>query len=390
MPATIPSSMAAEQRTAFGELKGKKIVAKTNYLSALPAGRAYYGGNALRLGTGALTLLTLIALAGWLLRRRARETAPVAPEPEEGAEHLPTPFKSPEGEAEFMAAYEATLKLWPVPYEPMDIPGRYGRTHLVASGSEDGPTLVLLHMFFTSLTQWAANIADLSRDYRVYAIDVTGQPTKSIPSQPLKSRQDCVTWLSELLDALNIESTDLVGASFGGWFTLNYALGAPKRLNKIVLLSPAGGFLPLVKQFYVRGMLNTLFPRRFMMESFLRWMTYEENLRDPSTRLIMNCLTDQMYLGNRYFRQPAEMTNFIPSVLQDPFSDEELRGMQVPTLLLIGQQEALYDSAAALERARRLIPNIEGELIAQANHEMTISKHEIVDPRVLEFLKRSA
>jgi pimeloyl-ACP methyl ester carboxylesterase len=119
-------------------------------------------------------------------------------------------------------------------------------------------------------------------------------------------------------------------------------------------------------------------------------MTYEENLRDPSTRLIMNCLTDQMYLGNRYFRQPAEMTNFIPSVLQDPFSDEELRSMQVPTLLLIGQQEALYDSAAALERARRLIPNIEGELIAQANHEMTISKHEIVDPRVLEFLKRSA
>ena len=208
--------MAADQGTALGELKGKKIVAKTNYLSALPAGRAYYGGNALRLGTGALTLLTLIALAGWLLRRRARETAPVAQEPEEGAEHLPSPFKSPEGEAEFMAAYEATLKLWPVPYEPMDIPGRYGRTHLVASGSEDAPTLVLLHMFFTSLTQWAANIADLSRDYRVYAIDVIGQPTKSIPSQPLKSRQDCVTWLSELLDALNIESTDLVGASFGG------------------------------------------------------------------------------------------------------------------------------------------------------------------------------
>jgi pimeloyl-ACP methyl ester carboxylesterase len=280
-----------------------------------------------------------------------------------------------------MAAYEATLKLWPVPYEPMDIPGRYGRTHLVASGSEDGPTLVLLHMFFTSLTQWAANIADLSRDYRVYAIDVTGQPTKSIPSQPLKSRQDCVTWLSELLDALNIESTDLVGASFGGWFTLNYALGAPKRLNKIVLLSPAGGFLPLVKQFYVRGMLNTLFPRRFMMESFLRWMTYEENLRDPSTRLIMNCLTDQMYLGSRYFRMQAGV---LPSV----FSDEELRSLQVPTLLLIGQQEVLYDPEAALERARRLIPNFEGELLPRANHEMTVSKHKIVDRRVLEFLKR--
>jgi len=301
-----------------------------------------------------------------------------------------SPFKSPEGEAEFMAAYEATLKLWPVAYEPMDITGRYGRTHLVASGSKDAPTLVLLHMFFTSLTQWAANIADLSRDYRVYAIDVIGQPSKSIPDQPLKSRQDCVAWLSGILNALEIESTNLVGASFGGWFTLNYALSAPKRLNKIALLSPAGGFLPLAKQFYVRGMLSNFIPMRFMMESFVRWMTYQENMLDPSTRLIMNCLTDQMYLGARYFRQPAEMTKFISSVLQDPFSDEELRGMQVPTLLLIGQQEVLYDSKAALERARRLIPNFEDELVPRANHEMTVSKHEFVDRRLLEFLQRSA
>jgi pimeloyl-ACP methyl ester carboxylesterase len=287
-----------------------------------------------------------------------------------------------------MAAYEATLKLWPVPYEPMDLPGRYGRTHLVASGPEDAPTLVLLHMFFSSLTQWAANIADLSRDHRVYAIDVMGQPGKSIPDQPLKSRQDCVAWLSEVLNALNIENTNLVGASFGGWLTLNYALGAPERLNKIALLSPAGGFLPLVKQFYVRGMLTNLIPTRSMMESFVGWMVYEENMRDPSTRLIMNCLTDQMYLGSRYFRQPEEMSRFLPRVLQNPFSDEELRGMRVPTLLLIGQQEALYDSAAALERARRLIPDFEGELLPRANHEMTVSKHEIVDRRVLEFLER--
>src|SRR5918995_2225305 len=106
-----------------------------------------------------------------------------------------------------MAASEATLKLWPVPYELMDITGRYGRTHLLASGPKDAPTLVLLHMFFTSLTQWAANVADLSRDYRVYAIDVMGQPSKSIPDQPIQSREDYVTWLSEVLDALDIKST---------------------------------------------------------------------------------------------------------------------------------------------------------------------------------------
>jgi pimeloyl-ACP methyl ester carboxylesterase len=88
-----------------------------------------------------------------------------------------------------------------------------------------------------------------------------------------------------------------------------------------------------------------------------------------------------MYLGSRYFRMQGGV---LPSV----FSDEELRSLQVPTLLLIGQQEVLYDPEAALERARRLIPNFEGELLPRANHEMTVSKHEIVDRRVLEFLKR--
>ena len=39
-------------------------------------GRAHYGGIALRLGIGVLTLLTLVSLAGWLLRRGAREPPP--------------------------------------------------------------------------------------------------------------------------------------------------------------------------------------------------------------------------------------------------------------------------------------------------------------------------
>src|SRR3974390_2852204 len=109
---------------------------------------------------------------------------------------LPPAFKSPKGEAEYMAAYEASLRLWPVPSEPIDISGRFGCTHLVACGPKDAPALVLLHGYFASLTMWALNIADLSRDYRVYAVDVMGQPGRSIPDQPMRSREDLVDWLT--------------------------------------------------------------------------------------------------------------------------------------------------------------------------------------------------
>ena len=97
---------------------------------------------------------------------------------------VPIPFKTPEGEAAYLAAYDAAMKLWPVPYEEMEIPSRFGMTHVVASGPRDAPPLVLLHGYWATLTMWTPNIADFSKDYRVYAIDVMGQPSKSIPDEP--------------------------------------------------------------------------------------------------------------------------------------------------------------------------------------------------------------
>ena len=88
--------------------------------------------------------------------------------------NLPSAFKNPKGEAESIAAYAATMRLWPVPYESMDIRSRFGSTHLVICGPKDAPPLVLLYCFFTSLTIWAYNIADLSHDYRMYALDMMG------------------------------------------------------------------------------------------------------------------------------------------------------------------------------------------------------------------------
>ena len=58
--------------------------------------------------------------------------------------------------------------------------------------------------------------------------------------------------------------------SFGGWIALQYAVAAPERIQRLVLLSP-GGFLPMVKQFALRGMLMAFFPTRFTVNSFMRW-----------------------------------------------------------------------------------------------------------------------
>ena len=289
-------------------------------------------------------------------------------------------FKTPEGETAYLAAYEAVMDLWPVPYEKIEIPTRFGMTHVVTSGPKDAPPLVLLHGYFGTLTMWSPNVADFSKDYRVYAIDVMGQPGKSIPDldEPIRGATDFVAWLSATLDGLNLYRISLAGISYGAWLALNFAMIAPERVRKLVFLSPAASFQPLVKQFMLRGMLMGLFPTRLTVNSFMGWAGFKYTSDDTVARRVL----DLMYLGVKHFRMPPETARIAPSV----FSDDELRALHVPVLLLIGEREVIYDPAKALARARALLPDFKGELVPRSSHEMCLSQHRIVDARVLEFL----
>jgi pimeloyl-ACP methyl ester carboxylesterase len=288
-------------------------------------------------------------------------------------------FKTPEGEAAYLAAYDAAMKLWPVPYEDMEIPSRFGMTHIVVSGPKNAPPLVLLHGYMATLTMWSPNIVDFSNDYRVYAIDVMGQPSKSIPNEPIRDAADYVAWFTETLNGLHLDRICLVGMSFGGWLALIYTVAAPERVQKLVLLSP-GGFLPIAKQFSLRGMLMVFFPTRFTVNSFMRWAGFAHTPGEMDAR----CVLGLMYLGMKHFRMSQDTLR----VAASPLFDDELRSVHIPVLLLVGDHEVIYDPAKALARARRLIPNFEGEMVPRCSHDMCFSQHRIVDARVLAFLKK--
>jgi len=292
-------------------------------------------------------------------------------------------FKTSEGEAAYLAAYDAAMDLWPVPYEEIEIPSRFGMTHVVTSGPKDAPPLVLLHGMLATSTMWSPNIADFSKEYRVYAVDVIGQPSKSIPDpdEPIRDETDFVAWLSATLDGLNLDRVSLMGMSYGGWIALNFAMAAPERIRKLVLLSPAASFQPLSRLFSLGMIPMVFFPTRLTVNSYFRWMGFKDMSGDTEFRGML----DLMYLGMKHFRFPPETAR----VKLNAFSDDELRILPVPVLLLIGENEVIYDAAKALDRARQFIPNFEGELVPDCSHEMSASQHRFVDARVLDFLNGS-
>jgi pimeloyl-ACP methyl ester carboxylesterase len=290
-------------------------------------------------------------------------------------------FKTTEGEARYLAAYDAALKVWPVPYDERDIPTRFGTTHVIVSGPNDGSPLVLLHGYMATSTMWSPNIADFSKDHRVYAVDVMGQPGKSVPDESIRDAADYAVWLSETLDGLGLSRVDLAGMSYGAWVALNFAMAAPARVRKLVLLSPGGGFMPMATQFGLRGMPMIWFPTRFTVNWFMRWL----GITDRDGALAARPVLELTYLGLKHFRMRPETLRVMPTV----FTDDRLRAMRVPTLLLIGEHEVICDAQSALTRARAVFPDVQGELVPRSSHDMCFTQHRIVDARVLAFLKQT-
>jgi hypothetical protein len=82
------------RKTRRSEAVGQAILALGNVRrrfgpSRTGRGRGANGNNVVGVGIGGLAIAVMVVLAFWLLRRRARRTASVLPEPEEGVEAVP-------------------------------------------------------------------------------------------------------------------------------------------------------------------------------------------------------------------------------------------------------------------------------------------------------------
>jgi len=284
-------------------------------------------------------------------------------------------FKTRKGEAEYIAAYDAILRLWPVPCVERDVPTRFGSTHVIVSGPSKAQPLVLLHGSFGSATTWYLGVADLSRVYRTYALDTIGDLGKSVPRQLPVKRSDYVEWLSDAFDELGIDQADIVGISFGGSLALKFALAKPERVKRLALLGPGLRLLgppTLLWPFYCLLVMVHPSPRTvrlYMQKASVN--RYEKN--DP---VLLQRIKGMI---NLHFRRR------FPSQLK--FTKVELRNLKAPALLLIGDNEVLYDHESALSQARRLIPNLEAEIVPDSGHALIRDQPEVVNSRILLFLK---
>jgi pimeloyl-ACP methyl ester carboxylesterase len=334
-------------------------------------GKRRFAWRASCLGCGVLAGVLLILMA-WIV-------VPFLSTP--SMDTLPPhhPFRSQEARERYLAHYQSRASHWPVPWEERFVETAEGVTFVRISGPVAAPPLVLLPGASTNSLAWRPNIEALSQQFRVYALDNIYDCGLSVYKKAFRTPDDFVAWLDHVFTALYLrERINLAGLSYGGWLSTQYSLKHPERLHKVVLLAPAATLFPLPPDWAWRGILAVI-PHRSFLRSFSRWMFVDLSQSDPS---LMEEVVDDAWMAIRCFRPKTLVP---PTVL----SDDELHGIRVPRVILVGEHERLYPAERAVERLNRVAPQIRAEIILGAGHDLTIVQAARVNRRVIDFLIRN-
>ena len=285
---------------------------------------------------------------------------------------------------------------------PEDRPVRFPRARDVKAGGVDtfvleagaGPPVVLLHGLGATNSSMLPPLWDLATDYRVVAPDLPGFGDSG---KPIRSYDAGYfgRWVIELLDELGIERAHLVGNSLGGRISVEAALLAPERIDRLVLLAPSSAFIrkrewsrvvkllrpemallpvPLAHRHIVRS-TKALFSRSNRLPESWYAAAADEFLRVFSTargRIAFFSAARQIYL-------------------EEPYGEEgfwdRLCGLSRPALFVWGERDRLVPAKFA-RHVEQALPEVESVVLEDCGHVPQFEHPDRTNELIREFLGR--
>jgi pimeloyl-ACP methyl ester carboxylesterase len=249
--------------------------------------------------------------------------------------------------------------------------GRYTISTLTMGQGED---VLLIHGLGGTRASMFDTAAELSRRYRVHAIDLPGFGSSG---KPLLGRYNA-GWFADILlalmDELGIDHAHLVGNSMGGRIAIEMGLRAPVRVRSVGLLCPAvawihRGFHPIVR------LLRPEFG--FVPHSFTRTMVanqvwdlfYDRDAIDPT---VGDILVDEF---RRIYHSAGARYAFLACArniyLDRPFGKggfyPRLAKLRPPAVFIWGSHDPLVPAAFGRHVAEWL-PSAEQVTLDQCGH----------------------
>lgn len=252
------------------------------------------------------------------------------------------------------------------------------RMHYMESGK--GEPIILIHSAGQSLYTFRRIFYKLAMNYRVIALDLVGHGYSDRPYIFDYTVSDHVESIVRFMDALGIETANLLGFSMGAGFALEVARLHPDRVSKLILLCPGGitNHMPLSVRMMESSLFGAIASRVFSIRSV--------------DKMLNECVFDHTVIEqhdiDQYYRPASDpggryaIRRTINSFDEEKIV-ETLREIETPSLLLWGDDDK-WRPISGSEVYSYALRNCEYTVVRNTGHLL----HEERPDRVCELIRK--
>lgn len=256
-----------------------------------------------------------------------------------------------------------------------------------------GETILMIHGLGSYSPAWKKNIADLSKDFRVIAIDLPGYGKSSkAPHSGLMSFYADV--VAKFIQKLNLEKINLAGHSMGGQISIVLTLERPELVKRLILVDPAGfeAFHAGQKNWFkdvmtpnvvrlttVEAIETNLASNFYRMPDDARFMIEDRIAMRSAVDFELYCLV---------------VARSVHGMVDEAVLDK-LHNISVPTLIFFGENDMLIPNRylnpgftrKIAETGSGLIKGSKLVMVPKCGHFMMFEKPEVFNSETRNFLK---
>jgi|UPI0004103B1E pimeloyl-ACP methyl ester carboxylesterase len=276
-----------------------------------------------------------------------------------------------------------------------DLRIHYHDTGARTAAAEARPPLVLLHGGGPGASGWSnfsQNVAGLSQHFRVLVVDQPGYGKSDKPVVKDGVWTFNARVLDQLLESLDIPQVHLVGNSLGGGTSLKLALDFPDRVDRLVLMGPAGGALNIFSADPSEG-LKVLFsfyappgPSIDRMKHLIEIMSYEPKTVPPEVlqdRFASATTPEAMDYATRLYQAFGPDGDGLPEELW-----RDVHRIQHKTLLVWGRDDRVLPLDGAFFLLKRM-PDARLHVFPRCGHWAQLEHRDEFNRLTVSFLASS-
>ncbi|KAB7707163.1 alpha/beta fold hydrolase [Bacillus aerolatus] len=254
-------------------------------------------------------------------------------------------YDHPHIKKHLLRQYEDYLQLFECEIERDYVQTRFGKTHVLKLGKEDGQPLFIFHGANCLNPMTLSWFKRLFAKYKVYAPDLIGHPGYSDETRICPEDDSFALWVSDLLDHYGIEKCSFAGVSYGSGIVLRLAAYYPEKISCAILVVPTG-ICAFSKWWLIQRMSLS-----FTLYQLTDSTKYRKAIANAMSAGSMKAI-DEEIIGTIF--QHVSLERNLPKLSLK----KELRHYHAPTLVIAGMQDVFFPENKLFKKAADIFGNL--------------------------------